>query len=118
MFELDCEIERQTALDDLEAEIEAYEEYKEHVILSRSRAQRIIKRKEDSTQLATQQKVSDANSANSLARRQSVKLPMLIINKYSGDISMWQEFWSQYEAAIHQNDALCKRENLFTYLKM
>lgn len=29
---------------------------------------------------------------------------------------MWQEFWSQYEAVIHHNDALCKREK-FTYLK-
>ncbi|MGL4646211.1 MAG: DUF1759 domain-containing protein, partial [Cetobacterium sp.] len=28
----------------------------------------------------------------------------------------WQEFWNQYEPAIHLNDALCKREK-FTYLK-
>lgn len=39
-----------------------------------------------------------------------------MIEKFSGDVSLWQEFWSQYETAIHSNTALCKREK-FTYLK-
>ena len=43
-------------------------------------------------------------------------MPKLVIEKYSGEISQWQEFWSQYEIAIHDNDALCKREK-FTYLR-
>lgn len=46
----------------------------------------------------------------------SVKLPKLIIDKFDGEISAWQEFWNQFETAIHLNDALCKREK-FTYLK-
>ena len=29
---------------------------------------------------------------------------------------MWQEFWSQYETAIHNNDSLCNKDK-FTYLK-
>lgn len=40
----------------------------------------------------------------------------MIIEKYNREISQWQEFWTQYEMAIHSNDALCKRER-FTYLK-
>lgn len=36
--------------------------------------------------------------------------------KYGGEISQWQEFWSQYETAIHNNDTLCKTEK-FTYLR-
>lgn len=48
--------------------------------------------------------------------KQTIKLPKLVIKKYSREISQWQEFWSQYEIAIHDNNALCKREK-FTYLK-
>ena len=58
--------------------------------------------------------VSDANSNRS--QRQSVRLPQLIIEKFYGDVSMWQEFWSQYETAIHNNDSLCNKEK-FIYLK-
>ncbi|KAK5869223.1 hypothetical protein PBY51_010171 [Eleginops maclovinus] len=115
LSELDHGIERLTTLDDLETEIEASEEYKERVIMSRSRAQRTIKKMEEVNQSAAHPRVSDA-SGNSVPQRQSVKLPRLIIDKYNGDVSMWQEFWSQYETAIHENDALCKREK-FTYLK-
>lgn len=46
----------------------------------------------------------------------TARLPKLMIEKFNEDVSLWQEFWSQYETAIHSNDALCKREK-FTYLK-
>ncbi len=59
--------------------------------------------------------MSDTDSVRSHNQR-TVKLPKLVIDKYSGEISQWQEFWSQYETAIHGNDALCKKEK-FTYLK-
>lgn len=116
--EIDYGIEQLTALDDLEHEIETTEDYKQCVISFKSCAQRMIRTKEDQSQsqAATQHRVSDASSANSLAHTQSVKLPKLIIDKYDGDVSRWQEFWSQYETAIHTNDSLCKREK-FTYLK-
>ena len=119
LLELDKEVERHTALDDLENEVETTEDYKNRVVSSKSRAQRMIRRKEEENQQLQspmRHRVSDANSANSFAQRQSVKLPKLIIEKYNGDVSKWQEFWSQFETAIHTNDALCKREK-FTYLK-
>lgn len=105
-------------MDDLEHEIETTEDYKQRVISLKSRALRMIRRKEaqSQSQATTQHRVSDASSANSLAHRQSVKLPKLIIDKYNGDVSRWLEFWSQYETAVHTNDARCKREK-FTYLK-
>lgn len=49
-------------------------------------------------------------------RGQSVKLPKLIISKFNGDISLWQDLWNQYETAIHKNDVLSKTEK-FNYLK-
>lgn len=58
---------------------------------------------------------TSAGSKDSLAR-QTVKLPRLVIEKFNGEISQWQEFWSKYDTAIHSNDALCEKEK-FTYLK-
>ena len=75
------------------------------VIMLKSRAQRVIKKKQDVNPLPA--RVSEANS---------VRLPKLIIEKFYGDVSMWQEFWSQYETAIHNNDSLCKKKK-FIYLK-
>ncbi|XP_026035899.1 uncharacterized protein LOC113029302 isoform X2 [Astatotilapia calliptera] len=56
LYALDSEIERKTALDDLEMEIESTEEYKERIILSKSRARRIIKRNEDCRERAAHQR--------------------------------------------------------------
>lgn len=114
---LDSAIEQLTPLDDLENEIETTEDYKQRVISFKSRAQRMIKRKEAQHQAPTHQRVSDANSADSFTHSTGNRLiEKLIIDKYNGDVSRWQELWSQYETTIHTNDALCKREK-FTYLK-
>lgn len=111
MFELDRGIEQLTPLDGLEVEIACTEDYKKRVIMLKSRAQRAIKKKQDLNPLPA--RVSDANSNRS--QRQSVRLPKLIIEKFYGDVSMWQEFWSQYETTFHNNDSLCNKEK-FTYL--
>ena len=119
LFDLDRLIERNIPTNDLEHEVETTEDYNQRIISSKSRVQRMINRQHEAAtgphESATGHRVSYANSANTFAR-QSVKLPKLIIDKYNGDVSKWQEFWSQYETAIHTNDALCKREK-FTYLK-
>lgn len=49
-------------------------------------------------------------------RRQAVKLPKLVIEKFSGDVSKWQSFWSQLETAVDNNASLTKSDK-FTYLK-
>ncbi|XP_062419395.1 uncharacterized protein LOC134132166 [Pungitius pungitius] len=62
-------------------------------------------------------RVSDGSSGSFTSQsRQTVKLPKLMITKYDGEISQWQEFWSQYETAIHRNEVLCKTDK-FTYLR-
>ena len=71
----------------------------------------VITKKQDVNALPA--RVSDANS--NISQRQSVRLPKLIIEKFY-DVSMWQEFWSQYETTIHKNDLLCNKDK-FTYLK-
>ena len=46
----------------------------------------------------------------------TVKLPKLVIQKFSGEICEWQGFWSQYETTIYDNERLSKTDK-FSYLK-
>ncbi|XP_026063123.1 uncharacterized protein LOC113046525 [Carassius auratus] len=107
LLELDVGIEEGTDTDDLENEIADVEDYKERVITAKSRAHRVIQRNRES---------SRPSSTEPSLHRQTVKLPKLIINKFNGEISQWQDFWNQFETAIHKNDALSKTEK-FNYLK-
>ncbi|KAK0150106.1 hypothetical protein N1851_009131 [Merluccius polli] len=115
--ELDRIAEEHTSLDDVEAEIELAEDYRERIM--KTRAHQVIQAHEtvsrDDPRPAWLSDVS-ANTAGSQRSNPTVRLPKLMIEKFNGDVSLWQEFWSQYETAIHSNDALCNREK-FTYLK-
>lgn len=98
LLELDREIEC-TEIDDLENEVVDAEEYGERVVSAKAHAQRVMQRIRESTN-------SRPCDAVPLQRGQTVKLPKLIISKFSGEISLWQDFWNQFETAIHRNDAL------------
>lgn len=113
LSELDKHIEDETPTDELEDEVESTQEYKDRIVLWKGRATRLI---QCSSRDSTTRQSDVSASAERSHNRQPVKLPKLIIDKYDGEISAWQEFWNQYETAIHLNDALCKREK-FTYLK-
>ncbi|KAG1953542.1 hypothetical protein F2P79_010032 [Pimephales promelas] len=109
LLELDPEIEEHTDAEDLENEVVDAEEYGQRVISAKARVRRVMQRVRENTD----RRPRDAAPAR---RGQTVKLPELIINKFSGDISLWQDFWNQFETAIHRNDALSKTEK-FNYLK-
>lgn len=109
LCELDKIVEEHTPLDDVEAETELAEDYRDRVIEVKARAHRMISETVSNPPPTRQ---SDASNA----RNQTMRLPKLQIDKFNGDVSSWQEFWSQYETAIHNNSALCKKEK-FTYLK-
>jgi hypothetical protein len=108
--ELDSVVEDHTSLVDVEAEIELAEEYRDRVIGMKMRAHRVIREHE------TVSNPRPARPSDGIANKPTVRLPKLQIEKFNGDVSVWQEFWSQYETAIHNNNALCKREK-FTCLK-
>ena len=113
LMDLDKGIEDVTPLDELDMEIAAAQEYQERILTWKSRATRRIQKEQESVSA----RVSDASLHSFRSpNQQTVKLPKLIIEKYGGEISQWQEFWSQYETAIHNNDTLCKKEK-FTYLR-
>ncbi|KAG1936575.1 hypothetical protein F2P79_018552 [Pimephales promelas] len=109
LLELDHEIEEHTDVEDLENEVVDAEEYGQRVISAKARVRRVMQRVRENTD-------SRPRDAVPAQRGQTVKLPKLIINKFSGDISLWQDFWNQFETAIHRNDTLSKTEK-FNYLK-
>ena len=55
-------------------------------------------------------------SVESKPMRNNVKLPKLVIEKYSGDISQWQYFWGQFDTAVNSNHNLTKTDQ-FSYLR-
>lgn len=113
LADLDNGIEDETPTDELEAEIATTQDYQDRIITLKARVDRLMRTTRD----PVSERMSDANSGTVRSESgQTVKLPKLVIEKYDGDVSQWQEFWSQYETAIHENDALCKREK-FTYLR-
>ena len=85
--ELDRDIEAGTEEDHLEEETESVMNYKDNTAVRKTRM-----------------------------RRHGVQLPKLVIEKFSGDISLWQTFWGQFETAIHNNPDLSKAEK-FNYLQ-
>ena len=45
-----------------------------------------------------------------------VKLPRIALPKFNGDVFKFQNFWDQFEAAVHDNDDLPNVQK-FTYLR-
>lgn len=88
---MDKGIEDETPMDELEAELVTY----------KAHASRLIQKAGESVSMLA----SDPSSVRS-RNKQTVKLPKLVIEILSEETSWWQEFWSQYETAIHNNDAV------------
>lgn len=117
--EIEPELEAEIPMDELEADLARSLEYQNNANLWRTRATRAIERAQQEQQNAATgvqpPRLSDV-STRSTSTRPSVKLPKLSINKYNGEVCMWQEVWDQYENAIHLNPDLSKTEK-FIYLK-
>ena len=87
LMDLDKSIEDETSTDELETEIANTQDYQDRILTLKARATRHIQTIQDTVSV----QVSDAslNSVRSVSR-QTVKLPKLVIEKYSGEISQWQ----------------------------
>lgn len=105
---IDGEIKEQTETDDLEDEVTRAMEYKEQITLRKTKIRRALRRE--------QRDAAPVMSAEVESVHHNVKLPKLVIDKYTGDISLWQYFWGQFEAAVHQNPNLTKTDK-FSYLR-
>ncbi|XP_068750876.1 uncharacterized protein [Montipora capricornis] len=62
-------------------------------------------------------KVDEQTSSGSAEHKQShLKLPKLELPKFDGDVLKFQNFWDQFEAAVHDNDNVPAFQK-FTYLR-
>lgn len=110
LINLDKGIEDKTQTGELEVEFGGMLEYQECIIVGKARVSRHIRKAWESESV----QVSNASTISEiLLHKQTVNLLKLEIERFDGEISHWQEFWSQYDTTIHNNDALCKRDKFF-----
>ncbi|XP_035220972.1 uncharacterized protein LOC118193921 [Stegodyphus dumicola] len=114
LSDLNTQIEQDLKVpeDEFELEVSSALEYEEKIQLWQFRARKKLRE-------LHKLENSDPNETaidSKLENNKIIRLPKLTIAKFFGDSSNWQEFWSQFEAAIHNNDSLSK-VNKFSYLK-
>ncbi|XP_054709059.1 uncharacterized protein LOC129230360 [Uloborus diversus] len=132
----DEEIQSKIEIEDMLADIETSEEYKDKVNEMKSKIERHLdilcdrpragvgiqmnRRIEQVTVDAEENVQTAAAALNNVSFRSEtrnvVKLPKLNIRTFYGDCSYFLDFWNSFEVAVHNNDALSKVEK-FTYLK-
>ncbi|GIX68191.1 uncharacterized protein CEXT_692751 [Caerostris extrusa] len=96
-------------------EIEGSLEYTESIVLCKSRVNRCLGNLNKLQELSTLN-LSGVTTESERKLKTNTKLPRISLDKFSGDICRFQEFWPQYEAAIHENENLQDIEK-FDYLK-
>lgn len=109
----DKDVEEEADEDDLVQEIATAMEYMEAISLRKTRLNRALRAEEEPGQ--SRQNANGTETANR-PRVNTVKLPKLVMQKFSGEICEWQGFWSQYETTIHETEHLSKTDK-FSYLK-
>ena len=110
--EYDRDVEVETEEEDLEDEMTTAMEYMDAISVRRTRIKRALRTEEEDGQ----SRQSENRSGSGPPRMNTVKLPKLVIQKFSGEICEWQGFWSQYETTIYDNERLSKTDK-FSYLK-
>ena len=104
-------------LDELQKELESREEYRDQIIELKIQLMNKIekvKAPNNESRNASQQRAE--NSRTEITNKNSVKLPKIVIPHYDGSPENWQEFWSQFDITVNQNNALSKVEK-FVYLR-
>ncbi|GBN72916.1 hypothetical protein AVEN_88549-1 [Araneus ventricosus] len=91
----------------VEADVVTSEEYQEKCSRFIKRINRVLRKEKTSNKKLDESRVKPQNS---------VKLPKLVLEKYSGDPKKFTEFWNSYESTIDKNESLNKVEK-FAYLK-
>lgn len=94
--EMDMAIEPGVDPAELEDEWQNNEEYMENIIIRRNKIKRILH-----TMAKNEREGSESLVYSRVAC--TVKLPRLVIEKYHGEVSLWQIFWNQFDMAVHQN---------------
>lgn len=91
VIELDGGIEKDTPTEELKAEIESVQGYQDCIITWKTRVSLLIQKGQEEESVRRRESNGSANSDQSLSRP-TVKLPRLVIDKFHGEISQWQEY--------------------------
>lgn len=95
----------------MEEEASAAMDYMDKIIKRKSEIKRLLDNAE-----AANKSTTSLNGTMGGGNAHSVKLPKLVIERFSSDVSAWQSFWNQFESAIHDNPSLSIMDK-FNYLK-
>ncbi|XP_042906732.2 uncharacterized protein [Parasteatoda tepidariorum] len=118
--EIDLEIQTGiTDVNEIDTEIITCDEYLTNIVRSKSRLKRKIEKLSTSVispELNSNISEPKINTNIRINETSSVKLPLLTIEKFSGDPADWQRFYDQFESAIDKNTGLSNVEK-FNYLK-
>lgn len=117
LAEVDKEIEAGVEEEDLVAEFEAAEHYRDSICVTRAKVTRkleALRTSDTNTTAATNTTALQAAPERRVTT--NVKLPKLEIVKFEGNVQNWRPFWDQFEGAIHTNEQLSAVEK-FRYLK-
>ena len=49
---------------------------------------------------------ANSNHVNPMAHQSKAKLPKLVLPKFRGDVTQWQNFWDSFNSSIHSNPQL------------
>ncbi|GBN86696.1 hypothetical protein AVEN_221086-1 [Araneus ventricosus] len=104
---LDEGIHKLIDTESVEADVVTFEEYQEKCSRFIKRINRVLRKEKTSNKKLDESRVKPQNS---------VKLPKLVLEKYSGDPKKITEFWNSYESTIDKNESLNKVKK-FAYLK-
>lgn len=111
--ECDKDIEAETEEGELEAEMESVMMYMDAISVRKTRLKRALRTEDEDRRSRHSEHEPEAAPR---PRGNTVKLPKLVIQKFSGEICEWQGFWSQYKTTIHDQEHLSKTDK-FSYLK-
>ncbi|GBM72363.1 hypothetical protein AVEN_178040-1 [Araneus ventricosus] len=104
---LDEGIHKLIDTESVEADVVMSEEYQEKCSRFIKKINRVLRKEKTSNKKLDESRMKPQNS---------VKLPKLVLEKYSGDPKKFTEFWNSYESTIDKNESLNKVEK-FVYLK-
>ncbi|XP_035231814.1 uncharacterized protein LOC118203642 [Stegodyphus dumicola] len=116
MFKLDSEIENLIPeVSDLETEVENNQEYRESIIYAKSKVKNYLQNS-DRNKGDFSLKNNSSLTSNSEPDKPRINLPKLHVEPFEGNLEKFQEFWSQFDNAIHSNERLSKVDK-YNYLK-
>ncbi len=117
---LQLEYESTLEVEDIEHCIEEAALYRDSIVEVRVRIQKELNKladanSGDSAVPSEDTRVKEKSDMDRCIHRPEVRLPKLIMPKFSGDMLQWQSFWDMYRATVHEGNL--PTISKFTYLQ-